>query len=800
MQWTTLAAAGNSGSLTCNGVALSVDPNAPAFSAQQPLPFEIGDSYFSPYTISNSPTGFAVSSGALPAGFGANATYDLISAPRDTAPAVGSYTFTLAATNSAGTTASPTQTLIVTYRPRIIGQPVVGVPTRFTVPGYYDSVDGPSGTFGSIQWYRNTASDSVGWRIIPGATSLTYTPVSGDDGFFLSVHVTIGGVPYNSLEWASFSSVISQTGVLRVSATLGDERGVSYGKVSSGLTLSAPTLVRYCIDKSGQTYYVDTLLAPGTYPASGAQFGDLTLLNAYGAASNPNLRGMAAMGPAAVITPLTDSAPATATRPAYNTGVGFFVANGRIYDANGNRFTLCGINQAHYNSSASGAPNTGANCMRVFTYMDNGNGWSTGTPTNQSIMQGLIGNSMVPIPVIAHAVATYTASITGDTMTVTSITGAIPISGTTLALVTPTVTVPNLLVPCVKSYGTATNKTGTYILRVPGVTTATAMSTGTSSAANPACKFTATIDGANGVLTVSSMTVGNTQSINVGDFIWISGATAASITSFGTGTGGTGTYNFAVNLNLPSQTFTTSLPGSGDQSASTMDCAAQYWVDAASNWKTIERYSIINIINEWGPTDTTVWRDSALAAVQKMRTAGYTGLIMIDAPGSGQDPASLGHAGTIIRDSGYIFANDPQKNVVISLHVYGVYRPGELWSVAQQMASVTSSTGVPFVIGEFGPDILISVLGSRTLEDQREIMAVASAANLSGWISWAWDDHINDNDSNGTSDSFYAMAKNSATGGYNTSDPTQLTRHGKRVVLDPYWGIAAKSVKATCFP
>ena len=38
-------------------------------------------------------------------------------------------------------------------------------------------------------------------------------------------------------------------------------------------------------------------------------------------------------------------------RPAYNTGTGFFVLNGNVYDANGNEFVIRGIKRAAYKLS-----------------------------------------------------------------------------------------------------------------------------------------------------------------------------------------------------------------------------------------------------------------------------------------------------------------------------------------------------------------------------------------------------------------------------------------------------------------
>jgi hypothetical protein len=67
-------------------------------------------------------------------------------------------------------------------------------------------------------------------------------------------------------------------------------------------------------------------------------------------------------------------ASAKASRPAYNTGNGFFTLNGNIYDANGNQFIPMGMDTAHWDQSWAGCtsncgiPNSGANINRDFMY------------------------------------------------------------------------------------------------------------------------------------------------------------------------------------------------------------------------------------------------------------------------------------------------------------------------------------------------------------------------------------------------------------------------------------------------
>ncbi len=93
--------------------------------------------------------------------------------------------------------------------------------------------------------------------------------------------------------------------------------------------------------------------------------------------------------------------PGAVARPSYNSGTGFFVLNGKIYDPNGNQFIPMGVNAAHYDeawatcSSNCGTANSGANAMRVFVYD------FTNTAQNNAFMNTLKNQHIVSIPTCA---------------------------------------------------------------------------------------------------------------------------------------------------------------------------------------------------------------------------------------------------------------------------------------------------------------------------------------------------------------------------------------------------------------
>ncbi len=226
-------------------------------------------------------------------------------------------------------------------------------------------------------------------------------------------------------------------------------------------------------------------------------------------------------------------AAATATRPSYNTGPGFFVLNGKLYDANGHEFRMRGVNRNHYDSSsAAGIAKSGANAVRIFVETNYGKSFSG----LESIVQtDHVANKEVPI------------------------------------------------------------------ITAPSTTTGTATSCNTA---------------------------------------------AATLT----------------------------------------DVVTNSWVATASTWTQLDKYSLVNIANEWGPSSSTTWRDSYVSAVGAMRSAGYLGTLLVDAGGCGQDLDDLVSFSKAIIDA------DPQHNVMFALHVYGSVNDYEASIASIQKGTTTLVT------------------------------------------------------------------------------------------------------------
>lgn len=219
-----------------------------------------------------------------------------------------------------------------------------------------------------------------------------------------------------------------------------------------------------------------------------------------------------------------------------------------------------------------------------------------------------------------------------------------------------------------------------------------------------------------------------------------------------------------------------------DSSTANLTHAVDQWVAQVDDWKTIERWSIINIANEWGPSDSTTWRDAYIDAIGRMRDAGYRHTLLIDAGGCGQDTADLIQYGKAVFDS------DPERNVVFAIHIYGNTMAGE----ANTVLGALAATGLPIVIGEFGPGRNIGP--SPTDLTPGELIGAANALEM-GWLAWAWDDN---NLSNGmANDDWFALVYDSNA---SQATSTTLTQFGDDVVLNASYGLQATAVRATVFP
>jgi hypothetical protein len=646
---------------------------------------KVGEYYFYPFNATNSPTSYTLASGSLPPGLSLGSSGRL----SGVATTPGSYTFTVNATNASSTVASSSVSMTVAFQARVKEAPYQGVPVSYEIPGF-------TGNVTSQQWYKNTGT---GPTLIAGATGATYTPQAGDVGAFLSVRaVTDTAGTVSSFEFAANNTVIAQTAVLQATSA------TSYlGTFHNGATITVPCRVRAYYGN----YYIESTLAPGTYTS--AQLGNAAMGAAVAGFSDYSggCGIWSSLTMPAVQATVTGRAPSTATRPVGNTGIGNFVANGTIYDGNGNKFIPRGVNWTHYdNPCLPSIINAGMNFVRYEYYHTNA--WSVTKSALDAMKAGHI------IPCLAHFFNS------GTNMTAT-------VNGNTLTLLTRGV--GYLYV------GMVVNMAG-----LPG-----------------------------GKATITS--IGTTNG-GLGDYT-INGAgatisTAQTLTIFDYVTGGS----------LPQQPQT----------------AVRNICDLFTSMSPYDDVSVINLANEWGPSATstnTVWRDTYgykdsggvvhNGCVQTMRAQGFRGLIMIDAPGNGQDTyALINHAKSVLD-------GDPLGNIVFGYHIYGNTKPGALAALLDQFRAA----GITVMLSEYGsgwpnaPD-------SNCAVDPLNIIADAEQRDW-GCAAWSWDNHHNG--SPPETDGWYTLAYDWTTNGYTGLD-SQLTYFGKKVVRDSTYG-SAFSTKAT---
>ncbi|WP_371408538.1 cellulase family glycosylhydrolase [Micromonospora zamorensis] len=165
--------------------------------------------------------------------------------------------------------------------------------------------------------------------------------------------------------------------------------------------------------------------------------------------------------------------------------------------------------------------------------------------------------------------------------------------------------------------------------------------------------------------------------------------------------------------------------GYGEQSgAITLDRAVDYWLSLADVLAGQERFVIVNIGNEpYGNQNYSSWATDNANAIKRLRAGGLTHTIMVDAPNWGQDWSF-----TMRDNAASVFAADPARNTVFSIHMYGVFDTAA--EISDYLGRFRSA-GLPIVVGEFGFN------HSDGDPDEDTILAY-SQANGIGWLGWSW--------------------------------------------------------------
>ncbi len=209
--------------------------------------------------------------------------------------------------------------------------------------------------------------------------------------------------------------------------------------------------------------------------------------------------------------------------------------------------------------------------------------------------------------------------------------------------------------------------------------------------------------------------------------------------------------------------------GYGEEAAAaTLDQAADYWIGLKNVLAGQEDYVIVNIGNEpWGNTAPEGWTAPTVAAVEKLRAAGFEHTIMVDAPNWGQD-----WQGVMRANAQTVYDADPTGNLIFSIHMYSVY------STAQAINDYLDAfvdAGLPLLIGEFG-----GPADQWGDPDEDTMMAAAERLDL-GYLAWSW---------SGNTDPILDLAID--------FDPSRLSSWGQRIFHGAN-GIAQTAREATVF-
>jgi mannan endo-1,4-beta-mannosidase len=206
-----------------------------------------------------------------------------------------------------------------------------------------------------------------------------------------------------------------------------------------------------------------------------------------------------------------------------------------------------------------------------------------------------------------------------------------------------------------------------------------------------------------------------------------------------------------------------------DAAAATLADAVDYWLSVRDALVGQERYVIVNVGNEpYGNTGYATWAQDTSAAIGRLRTGGFTHTIMVDAPNWGQDWTF-----TMRDGAAGVFASDPLRNTMFSIHMYGVF---DTAAEIDDYLGRFVTAGLPIVVGEFGNN------HSDGNPDEDAILTTARSLRI-GYLGWSWS-------GNGGGVEYLDMAT--------AFDPARLTPWGQRIFNGPN-GIRETAREATVY-
>jgi mannan endo-1,4-beta-mannosidase len=213
----------------------------------------------------------------------------------------------------------------------------------------------------------------------------------------------------------------------------------------------------------------------------------------------------------------------------------------------------------------------------------------------------------------------------------------------------------------------------------------------------------------------------------------------------------------------------------GKDSYTDLEKLVNYWLksDVKAVVSKHAKYIMVNIANEYGSHNKTSWdwKEDYKKAITALRNGGINTLLVIDAPGWGQNSnGPLWYGQELIN-------HDPKHNILLSVHMYGS------WNDPQKIKDKIDefkSKNLPLLIGEFGYNYNNGTNNLGCKVDHKVLMQKCQEKGY-GYMAWSWY-------GNNTENKWLDM----------TSDWKTLNYWGKEVIDNTY-GIKNTSKTASVF-
>jgi mannan endo-1,4-beta-mannosidase len=172
--------------------------------------------------------------------------------------------------------------------------------------------------------------------------------------------------------------------------------------------------------------------------------------------------------------------------------------------------------------------------------------------------------------------------------------------------------------------------------------------------------------------------------------------------------------------------------GDAGQASISLPQAADFWVSVKSALAGQEAYAIVDIGNlPYGNSNVDKWTADAIAAVQKIRSAGIRETLLVGGPNYGEDTS-----GVMRTNAPKVFAADTLKNTAFSIAMYASYGTA---TAVKKYVDAYAIKNLTLVITEFSWAYLPygAFAGTPKGPDEASIMSYAKQKGV-GWAAYAW--------------------------------------------------------------